>query len=73
MTTYTVTVDQVVADHGSVIVFAGLDAKDDLEVTFAVDRRLAGPLAQAVFYADELPQVELEPWQILSRHEREAA
>jgi hypothetical protein len=61
--TLEVTVDQLLSDEGSVVVFGGT-TESGRYVTFGVDHRLAEPLAQAVVMDGEATAV-VEPWQIL--------
>ena len=61
--TLEITVDQLLSDEGSVVVFGGT-TESGRYVTFAVDHRMAEPLAQAVVM-DEEAIAEIEPWQIL--------
>ncbi|HET7110253.1 MAG TPA: hypothetical protein VFI41_05240 [Gemmatimonadales bacterium] len=56
-------VTELVADGGSVVVFAGLDS-DGARVTFAVDHRPAQELVNAMLNDEEVIAF-VEPWQIM--------
>ena len=59
-----VTVDQLLADQGSVVVFSGTTEAGE-HVTFAVEHRMAAPIAAALTFDEEAIAL-IEPWQILS-------
>lgn len=57
--------DGPVADHGTVVVFQGVDETGDL-ITFAVDHRMAQGLADAQAEHGQI-DCDVEGWAILSR------
>lgn len=62
--TLEVTVDQLLADEGTVVVFSGTTEAGE-HITFAVEHRMAGPIAAAITF-DEEATAMVAPWQILS-------
>ena len=68
----TVEVTELVQDQGSIVVFQGWTLEPAFitpegepgYLNFAVDHRLAGPLAEAV-EAEECPVVDIESWQVV--------
>jgi hypothetical protein len=63
-----VTVDRIVSDQGTVVLFSGLDESQTLRVTFAVDHRPAQAIADALG-AGEDSVCEVESWQIIGGDE----
>lgn len=57
------TVDRLVRDEGTVVVFSGLDSKG-LRHDFAVDHHCAQDIVDA-FDGEDAIVVEVEPWQML--------
>lgn len=60
-----ITVTDVVADHGSVVVLRGIEHETDRTVTFAVDHRLAQAITEALAAGEDV-EVDVEDWQILA-------
>jgi hypothetical protein len=57
------TVTEIVRDEGTVVLFRG-DRENGSPVTFAVDRRPAYDIANALA-AGEFVEVEIESWQVV--------
>ena len=59
----TVTADGPIVDHGTIVVFTGVD-EDGVEHKVGVDHR---PAQELIFLLDEQPEVviEAESWQVL--------
>ncbi len=57
---------RLVRDWGTIVTFVGLDINNNATVEFAVDRRTAQPLADALNDPGEMPPlVEIEEWQVI--------
>lgn len=61
-----VTVTEVVADHGSIVMLRGIEVETDAVVTFAADHRPAQHIAEALAAGEDV-EVALEGWQIMSK------
>jgi hypothetical protein len=62
-----ITVDRIVSDQGSIVVFEGLN-EDSLRVSFGADHRPAQAIADALASGEE-PVCFVEDWQILGGYE----
>lgn len=63
-----VTVDRIVADEGSVVLFSGLNEEGDRRITFAADHRPAQAIADALLSGED-PECYVESWQIVGAGE----
>lgn len=62
-----ITVTEVVADHGSIVVLRGIEHETDRVVTFGADHRPAQAIADALAEGEDVEVYDVEDWQILSR------
>lgn len=60
-----VTVDTIVRDEGTIVIFSGTD-EAGREIHFGVDHRLAIPLADGLLNDPTPPVCYVAPWQVLS-------
>lgn len=61
-----ITVTEVVADHGSVVLMRGIEHETDRTVTFAVDHRPAQDIANALAQGEDVEVYDVEDWQVMS-------
>lgn len=61
-----ITVTEVVADHGSVVLMRGIEHETDRTITFACDHRPAQAIADALAAGEDVEVFDVEDWQIMS-------
>lgn len=61
-----VTVIEVVADHGSIVLLRGVEHETDRTVTFACDHRPAQAIADALAQGEDVEVYDIEDWQVMS-------
>jgi hypothetical protein len=64
----TVTVERIVSDQGSIVIFEGLDEEGLFWIQFAADHRPAQWIADALSHGIN-PECHVENWQIIGSRE----
>ena len=67
-----ITVTEVLADHGSVVLMRGIEHETDRVVTFAVDHRPAQHIADALAAGEDVEVYDVEDWQVMSAGQPQA-
>ena len=61
-----ITVTEIVADCGSVVLMRGIEHETDRVVTFAADHRPAQAIADALAEGEDVDVYDVEDWQVMS-------
>lgn len=61
-----ITVTEIVADHGSVVLMRGIEHETDRVITFAADHRPAQDIANALSEGEDVEVYDVEDWQVMS-------
>lgn len=67
-----ITVTEIVADHGSVVLMRGIEHETDAVITFACDHRPAQAIADALAAGEDVEVYDVEEWQIMHRGQPQA-